>query len=591
MTLRNLTRLMVIGLSLASMACAKYGKSTPQAKAQPTANLSATTTNDNSGSLADAKPALKVDPSEPTTDTKAQSAAAGNIVMTAGLTPVTKDAATSTASAPVGATAVAAATGPASAAASAPATADQTVPAPLADPAPATDTAAPAQAAPAQIAAPAVETPATPATPDVPAPVVPANKATEIANCPAPFSEKDPDWAPGLARAPLAAPMPIDKITPELLKLDQGFMYTDALMDSDTSTHDSLLDEVANRANALPENIKHSSRTVSRRIDGLLVGVDAKANGEVKVKFLYSDSKAKIDPEDILLSGSLDANPGHRADVNLTQTNVPKPTKKGTKPAFWSGVLTCADLEVGQITCHNAMIRLDLHNSKGIVASVFIAHRWGIAKLTVSDYDLHNYNSSKNEGYKNLGRLLSNTLSNECVQELATKLSQHTPASDCELQRLQQDCGGEHLQIPAAQSVGFRSWVTIYGRSFFNLVLSKEDYNAVADPDKIRTIYLAVQGYLQSKELKKGESHWKTSLYVNGPKYLDKKGYLLNNDGGGNVNFQVLFPNATKTASMRISASAILPTDNESKLIAASAKQQPPLLEKDTAAPGPDDPK
>lgn len=380
--------------------------------------------------------------------------------------------------------------------------------------------------------------------------------------CTAPYRTSNPAWAPGLTQAPRSEPIFND--FPNAAA--EGRRFTDGFQDR-------LLKIVVDRANALPDYMQIPSRNFSKNINDIRISVDTRSSGEVKIQFDYAASST--DQATIELRGQLDRSKAHRrgADVKLVQVPLPGQSSTGK----FAGVMTCADLDKG---CKNIVMRLDrLNAQRKVVVSVFAIHRWGDAHLTLSDQDRKYFAKFPNPGHSDVTEYFSNTINNLCLKKLDDARAGRTSLSECELRRVQAECGNEDYRRSAAKSAGFRNWVIAYGRSGFELALDHRVYNGVGDTESRRSFPFRVSGPLiHSAEI----PMFNSPLAFEGPKAI-KEIFLNANDGGGHLNLLIRFHNEP-LSQMGLGVSTTVPGVPFDSSIEENASHMPTLLTSDTAS-------
>ncbi len=109
--------------------------------------------------------------------------------------------------------------------------------------------------------------------------------------------------------------------------------------------------------------------------------------------------------------------------------------------------------------------------------------------------------------------------------------------------------------------------------------ISAGAYDGVSDYDLKRTAYLMVRGPLVSSA---GSPVYKHPLAVTGNMRGISDVYLMNNDGGGNLNLQFDFL-GTQNAHSRVSVSSLLPNTAYAKTVVETAQQMPQVQQQEVA--------
>jgi hypothetical protein len=313
-----------------------------------------------------------------------------------------------------------------------------------------------------------------------------------------------------------------------------GYIFTD-------SRQDSLMAVAVERFNKIPESAQIGSRELAENIRDFKVTSDPYQTGEVKVQFALLVGEEKY--ETFVLKGRMREWRGkNRTDVNLR-----KVTKAGLT---FSGVLTCADLQIG---CKNSLIRLHQHGRSGkIKRAAYIVHRWGDAHVTISDKDLNHFNQIESRNYRDFAQFLSNTANNACLSILGDVQTGKRQMPECAQRRLLAQCGRKQWQSPAAKVFDFRGWAVAYGRSGFEFNMIE---SGAYDFEKKDNVRLSIRGPLiASNQL----PMWGRPLKVDGSHAEGISNVaLVSNDGGGNLNLQVDFKGESKSFT-RISLTTLI---------------------------------
>lgn len=260
-------------------------------------------------------------------------------------------------------------------------------------------------------------------------------------------------------------------------------------------------------------DVKERSLELAGKISDVKLDIDAYTTASVRLEIEFVDGNAST-PVKTLFEGKLD---GNRVS-NLKQINI-----KGDKDLKFSAILFCADQDGG---CQNAVIQVWQTKQNKICRMAYIVHRFGDAHLTMSESDRLHYLGSENTNHQRLSEYLSNTAYNSCVvnskrTDIPNRLKQHLLAY----------CDEGYKKLPAAKTIGYKTWAAAKGASGFRLIFSDEAHwtgydqkggTAICGP----LVKANNKNPIYSKKLAMGGT---LGAYI-------KSAHLVNNDGGGNIN-------------------------------------------------------
>lgn len=260
-------------------------------------------------------------------------------------------------------------------------------------------------------------------------------------------------------------------------------------------------------------DVKERSLELAKKISDVKLDIDAYTTAKVSLEVQFVDGSTST-PVRTKFQGKLDAN----RVVKLNQINI-----KGDKDLKFSARLFCVDQDGG---CQNAVIQLWQIKKGKICRMAYVVHRSGDAHITMSESDRLHYLGSDNTNHQRLAEYISNTAYNSCVvnskrTDIPNRLKQHLLAY----------CDEGYKKLPAAKTVGYKTWAAAKGASGFKLVFSDEAHWTGYDPQG----GTAICGPLVKANNKNPVYSKKLAMGGTLGAYI-KSAHLVNNDGGGNIN-------------------------------------------------------
>ncbi|MGE3683046.1 MAG: hypothetical protein AB7G93_15085 [Bdellovibrionales bacterium] len=358
--------------------------------------------------------------------------------------------------------------------------------------------------------------------------------------CGTAYRHEHDDWYPGLPELPLEKPLRTWHIAlagrydAEDVRRDPGlgYSFTD-------SRRDGLMNMIFGWIKSLSPEMDKASRDLAPRISDVFVYTDIHTTQEIQLQFELRGNSGRSVP--VVLNGRFpDSNPKSRVDVPLVQQ------ESGPSRLRFSGRLTCADKNYG---CQSVVVRLHQLSPSGDVSAVaFLIHRWGPAHITISEQDQFYFDQHENPAHRRFAKYLANSVHNSCLAKLHAFAKGTRSLTKCAYERLRSECEGQPARLPAAADVGLRAWSVAYGRSAFEVEFIHNDQYGLVDRELNPSGSLVIKGPLvHSRE----RPMWPHKLEVFDDKRLtppplqfaDSIGaaYLVANDGGGNLNFQIEF--------------------------------------------------
>lgn len=350
------------------------------------------------------------------------------------------------------------------------------------------------------------------------------------------YKVTEPDWTPGTLFPPAQSPIFTGGESP------RGYRYTDS---HDDSVMAVLAEDFRRRVTGC--RIKPSLE-LAQRISNVDVYTDIYDKAEARVSIeLYDGSikgKERSQKQKIVIhmmgsfGGKMTATRQPLVDgsgkpiVNLVQTNK---AKGGLK---FRGYLGCLDADFG---CQTTVIVVEQLTKEGKVCrTAFAIHRHGNAHVTIHPNDREYGRGHRNRNYAQFANYLGNTVDAACVQILRDIESDaRRGMPQCAIKRMKQECGGLPIREPYARIAGLKTWSVLYGTAKFKFFM--DDVITVEGP----LVYSKVRPILESQK-----------IYVSGIAGV-KRGYLVNNDGAGQLNLGLKFSGQPE-GMMRITVSSIL---------------------------------
>jgi hypothetical protein len=346
----------------------------------------------------------------------------------------------------------------------------------------------------------------------------------------------DPMWYPGLPDYPAGHPQSkISKVYTGGVS-ESGYKFTDGksdgLMAFAVKQFDQLNMATKDQVHA---DVREESRKLAEKIMEVNLVVDTYSTSSLKLEVKFADGDVS-NPVKVLFHGKLDA---QRQSV-LSQVNI-----AGDKDLKFSADVICMDQDGG---CQNAIIRMAQWKDGKICRVANVVHRFGDAHMTMSESDRLHYSASPSLNYQRLAEYLSNTSYNACLankgrKDVPNRLTQHLLAY----------CGdGKGKKLPAAKTIGLKTWSAAYGASEFKIYLTDEahwtGYNtgaasAICGP----LVHADQKNPIYSNKLSKAGS---LSPYI-------KSAHLVNNDGGGNLNI-LLRTSGNDESELRLSITSMI---------------------------------
>jgi len=388
--------------------------------------------------------------------------------------------------------------------------------------------------------------------------------------CGTAFRRNSEAWAPGLPNAPAenrictgAAVTKVDPRKPFQCNDRGAIVYTDA-------RQDGLMALIVDRVNRLPRAMDLGSRELAKRIRDVKVRADFSRSSAVDMQIALMVGPGRY--EKIELRGNMAAARGRsNGDVQLRAVSAPGNLK-------FSAVLTCADMDMG---CQNALIRLQQHYRSGKIGRVaYLVYRRGDAHVTISEQDRMAYRQIPNQAHARFAEYLSNTSYNSCVAILRDAFSGVRQLPSCAFQRLKDQCGRRaQFKQPAAKAFEFRSWAVAYGRSGFEFEMSDSGATRFSIKGPLVASYqLPVWPPVNS------DMSQVRGLTVAGALARSiERVALVANDGGGNLNLQIVFKGEEKSQT-RVSVTTLMEdTRFNAEHLVQRGRQMPELAPNDLA--------
>ncbi|MBX3020197.1 MAG: hypothetical protein KF799_00850 [Bdellovibrionales bacterium] len=349
---------------------------------------------------------------------------------------------------------------------------------------------------------------------DVPPPVTTApvdNQPPQLAEpCGSAWGRNDKNWFPGLPYMPAQAP----KVTGGGR---EQFQYTDA-------SRDGLLNLAIDQVHALGAETQDENRVFANRLDDVSAFTDINSSGAVEVRFNFEYKPGQFAA--IAMRGQMRAkSAGGRVNTQLRQT-------EGQNAGRFAGRITCADLNGG---CENTMITIQRLTKRGMIGTeAHVVHRFGSAHVQVAEQDQLSVRTIQNRNHAILAQYFANTVNNSCMAALYEVKRAGRKMDQCRVKRLEQQCGGQRNQLllPAAKAFAIRTFAIAYGRAGFEFAAIDKDN----DPNS-QNSRLVIKGPL----VVSGERPvWPNKLHVEEAVGIHTA-HLIANDGGGNLNLQLVF--------------------------------------------------
>lgn len=359
----------------------------------------------------------------------------------------------------------------------------------------------------------------------------------------------DPMWYPGLPDYPAGHPR--SKITQILTggqsagegrvnaqnKPVGGYFFTDG-------KSDGLMANLVDHFNKIPQgkmvttdyhpDVFSESLNLASRISNVQMDVDIYETSSFKLQIEFVDGPSS-QPVRTQFFGKFDA----QRRARLVQQDI-----VGDKDLKFDGIVECMDLDGG---CQNVRIRVRQIKDGKVCRIAHLLYRFGDAHITMSESDRLHYQGVNNRSYQLMAEYLSNTAYNSCLvnkrrKDIPNRLTQHLLAY----------CGDarSHVKIPAADSIGLQVWAVAYGAAGFRVILKdKTSWGGSGDKTVVEgpLVYANMKSPMYSKRLK---VNGRLSAYI-------KSAHLVNNDGGGNLNFEFRI-SGREDVEMRISVTSLI---------------------------------
>lgn len=346
--------------------------------------------------------------------------------------------------------------------------------------------------------------------------------------CGTPFGKEDASWYPGLPHLPARAP----KFTNGgiLTSQESGVRFTD-------SSVDGLLNFSLDKVHALGPEAQNPSREFAMRIDDLRVETDIHGSRSVFVQFRYEHKPGEFTA--IKMYGQM------QGDRARDRVNVKIATRGGN--FRFGGRVSCADQNGA---CESTLVTLQRINNQGrITREASAVHRWGSAHVQVSGQDQFEWDRIQNKHHREFARYMSNTVNNSCLAALYEAKTGARKMEKCLVDRLEQECGRENrVKLPAAKTFAIRSFAVAYGRAGFEFS-AVDKANSRNRSENVRFL---IGGPLTIAER---PPMWVNKLHVEGIAGIERADLIMN-DGGGNLNLQLVFKGQPKSHT-RLSISTL----------------------------------
>lgn len=398
------------------------------------------------------------------------------------------------------------------------------------------------------------------------------NKAEKKANaCTTTFMNTDRDWNPGVPYALAKEPhltFGAEELTTQKRskkkKQNHQIQYTDA-------STDGVMNVLLGKADRLPKAVQKNSLQLAIRIDDLKFYVDQRS-GAVKLQFGYETQRGTLVP--FKLVGQFDGvRSSNRLEARLQQVID---INKGQKPNF-SAQVTCADSEMG---CQHVMIRLQQLGRTGrVIRTAFIVHRWGPVNVTIAKQD-RDVKTIKNSAHKEFVNFLIGTEQNSCLAlvEEASKGQREIPA--CTLERKVHNCGGKSKVPGVANDFMLRTWAVAHGKAGFEWLATAKTASGLIDYENQTEVSMAIGGGLA---ISNSRPMWPEALTV--AKELQSSRHvgdarLVANDGGGNLNLQLVFKGQPRSHT-RLTLTSLFEDNRTRSSITREMEQMPDIASQD----------
>jgi len=351
----------------------------------------------------------------------------------------------------------------------------------------------------------------------------------------------DPMWYPGLPDYPAGSSQSkLSRIYTGGVS-ESGYKYTDGKSDALMAIAVQRFNQIGTKVGAgqspsdiYEPDVAQRSKELAARIMDVKLEIDDYTNGMAVLEVKFADGKVS-NPIVTRFAGHI----GGSRTVELHQENI-----KGDHDLGFNATLQCKDADGG---CQNALITLVQTNGKKICRMAYIVFRSGNAHITMSESDRLHYEATANQNYQYLAQYFGNTAYNACLvnknrKDIPVRLKQQLLAY----------CGDStYKKIPAAKTIGLRTWAAAYGAAGFRVVFSDEDHWT-----GYKTGESVICGPLVSANNKNPIFSQKLGTYGPIGNYI-KSIHLVNNDAAGNLN--LLFRiNGHEDAEMRISVTSMI---------------------------------
>jgi hypothetical protein len=338
--------------------------------------------------------------------------------------------------------------------------------------------------------------------------------------CGVPYRRNEADWFPGLPFASAKTPhltrgVDVLKESAEATQKDPslGLQYTDA-------AKDDLMKAAVARDDAKDKRAQRANHELALRIVDVDLNVDQKNSSRAELSFGYDVGQGRY--VQVVLEG--EAQQDGRFQLQQTHSEV---------SGEFRAVVRCVDADGG---CENSLITIQLMSVKhpgAIAREVEVVHRLGDAHLTIADQDMTGAGIT-NSSHKRLAAFFANTVNNSCLVELALVRAGQIKMQSCTVERLQKECGQEDSgpRFPSARTFTLQTWAVAYGRSGFRF-----------DAEDGQSTHVVIAGPLVISRQRPMAAERLHTEGMTGVARAD----LIANDGGGNLNLQLIFAGKPKS--------------------------------------------
>lgn len=386
--------------------------------------------------------------------------------------------------------------------------------------------------------------------------------------CTMTFLQDSRDWAPGIPYEPTKQPhLTYGTETLVATKASKGKKKASMRLNYTDSAVDGLMNVGILQTEKLPDAIKTQSKQLAIRIDDVKIALDDK-QGSAKMHFSFeAQQRGKF--VDIQLAGPLQGSrESGRLDADLAQV-----VNAGQSAGFKAHV-TCADPEIG---CQSVMIRLQQLGASGKAQAVaYILHRWGPVLVTMPERDRNVSKNIQNVAHLDFARFLSASAQNSCLSVIDGFAKGQRNVTACALERMVHDCGGEKPQPNAAKDFVLRTWSVAFGRAGFEWLALKEIPLGLMDYENKKDVLFSLSGELAMSQQRPMSPTPLVVAPADGPGQNIRTARLVMNDGGGNLNLQLLF-NGKGKSQTRVTLTSLAEDTRFRERIAREIENMPEL--------------